>query len=83
MSDDLKYVIFGGKVAIIFSNVIVHKDMARGANIRLPVTSAGFCRFWGDAGWDVWGRSESLNIASMAGDGELLNLTFTPDLRIE
>lgn len=67
-----KYVVFdcdGLKVMVVFSTILVHKDVARGlcSHLCKPI-SAGFI-----TNGKTYGRSESLNLSSKEEDQELFN----------
>ena len=69
----LKYVRFDNNEILLFPKVMVHRDVANGYCRGKPV-SAGFCYFNENEGkWEVYGRSESLDLDSNPKDTNLLD----------
>jgi hypothetical protein len=67
-----KYVIIqsmGMEVPLVFSQFLVHKDVAG----RRKVRSAGFCELDANGKWVADGHSSSLNLSARPQDAEILN----------
>lgn len=68
-----KYIVIDGRVPVVFSGVLTHKDVANSLASRDLITSAGFAYITSDGQYATYGRSESLNIDSAETDSRLLN----------
>jgi hypothetical protein len=67
-----KYLIInrmGMEVPVVFSQLLVHKDVAG----RRKVRSAGFCELDANGRWVASGHSSSLNLSARPQDAEILN----------
>lgn len=61
--------------AIVFSNDLIHKDIARCHRASsLAVVAAGFCRLFPDV--VAWGESESLGKKGRPEDAEIIKRTL-------
>ena len=74
---DAKYIVYledenYTEVAVIFSNRVIHLDMARDMSVGARVSSAGFVRFK-DGKAEAYGRSDSMRIVSKETDTALIN----------
>lgn len=82
MSINTKYIIgniCGLETAVVFSELLKHSDVARGAFGSAGCVSAGFCYVNPNGRITVYGKSDSLNLSSRA---EVDNLVIEQTLGI-
>ena len=70
-----KYIIFDLGLAVVFDEILTHKDVARCS--RDEVVAAGFCDIQDNGCVKVYGHSESLGIPSRPQDAHLIQLSLS------